>query len=131
MPEVCQKIARKLPENRKKVARKLQESCQKVFQKIARKLPDSFQTVARNLPDSCQKLVRQLPESHEKVMRQSTPVADHCRHVCSCLFSEMITVTPIMGGHKTMACLSGKGHGNNSKVKLSESDAWKLKKVLG
>ena len=53
-----------------------------------------------------------------------------CRHVCSGLFDE-IWVTFLQGGHMTMACLSGKGHGKK-KVKPWErglktgENRWKL-----
>ena len=75
-----------------------------------------FQTV-KTLADSV-RLSRQLQIVKTTVYscrlsRHKKKGADTCRHVCSCLFSEMISqsVKSLMCGAKTMACLSGKGHG--------------------
>ena len=84
--------------------------------------------------DSHETVMRQSWDSHETVMRQSwdsletvyysTPVtglADMSVLVCSVRWS----VTPQQGGHKIMACLSGKGHGK--KVACQELLAAKTK----
>ena len=56
-----------------------------------------------------EKVMKELWESHEKIMRNSCRL---CRHVCSCLFSAMVSqlVTRLMGGDNIMACHYGKGH---------------------
>ena len=115
-----QKVPRKLPESPQQVAKshekvtgKLVEIYKKIAKKFAKK---SCRNLARKFPESCQKIARQLPESCQKVMRKSTPllklqtIADMSVLVCSVRWERL---TPLQGGYRTMACLMGKGHGEN------------------
>ena len=84
--------------------RKLSESCKKVM----RKTKDSHETVMRQLWYSHETVMRQWWDSHEPwYSHYSTPVADRADIivlVCSMKWS----VTSLLGGHLTMACLLGK-----------------------
>ena len=74
----------------------------------------------RQLWDSHETVMRQSWDSHETIMRkswESSLLYSSCRPLQTCLFSSVQWdaewVASLMGGHKTMACLSGKGHGKN------------------
>ena len=96
LPEIYQKLARKLPESYQKVAGTWPES----GQKVARKLLKTCQKLVIKLPESCQKAMRKSWDSHETVMWKSwecllfyssyTP----CRHVRFCLFNETMSQSP-------------------------------------
>ena len=61
-------------------------------------------------------------------MRMSTPLLQsHTLQICMFFFVHLEvneSVTSLIGGHKTMDCLSGKGHGKNDRYLFLPSFAY-------
>ena len=95
---------------------KVSESFRK-FQKVSesfrkfQKVSESFRKFQKVL-ESYKKVTRKSRDSHETVY-YSTPVAGFAdMFVLVCSMKRLVTLQ--QGGHKAIACLSGKGHGKKA-----------------